>query len=189
MNFKHVRLRVSDHDDRDRILAVHLDAFGGDEGPVIVNLLEEVLDDPTAKPMHSFVAELNDEIVGHVLFTSVTIEPVSQTDGQATAQILAPLAVPSELHGKGIGTHLVKESLLQLAASGVQLVFVLGYPNYYSRFGFVPAGARGLQAPYPIPEKNADAWMVLELEADAAKSVDGTVKCCSALDHQKYWVE
>ncbi|WP_147871321.1 hypothetical protein [Stieleria maiorica] len=39
------------------------------------------------------------------------------------------------------------------------------------------------------PKKNADAWMVLELEADAAKSFDGTVKCCEALNHQKYWVE
>ncbi|WP_230251594.1 GNAT family N-acetyltransferase [Rhodopirellula halodulae] len=184
-----IQVRATRSDDRDRILAVHLDAFGGDEGPVIVSLLQEMLDDPTAEPMHSFVAESNDKIVGHVLFTSVTIESASVSTDGVTAQILAPLAVPSELHGKGIGTHLVKEALQQLAANSVQLVFVLGYPGYYSRFSFVPAGARGLQAPYPIPEKNADAWMVLELEADAAKSFDGTVKCCEALSHQKYWVE
>ena len=88
-----------------------------------------------------------------------------------------------------IGTHLVNETLKQLSAAGVQLIFVLGYPNYYSRFGFVPAGARGLQAPYPIPEQNADAWMVVELQADAVESFNGEVKCCKALDHQKYWVE
>lgn len=189
MNTDSIQVRPARSDDRDRILAVHLEAFGVDEGPVIVSLLQEMLDDPTAEPMHSFVAESNDKIVGHVLFTSVTIESASVSTDGVTAEILAPLAVPGELHGKGIGTHLVKESLLQLAASGIQLVFVLGYPNYYSRFGFVPAGARGLQAPYAIPEKNADAWMVLELEADAAKSFEGTVKCCEALSHQKYWVE
>ncbi|TWT68835.1 GNAT family N-acetyltransferase [Crateriforma conspicua] len=189
MNTDTIQVRPARTDDRDRILAVHLDAFGDDEGPVIVTLLEEMLDDPTAEPIHSFVAESNDEIVGHVLFTSVTIESSSESNDRATAQILAPLSVPSKLHGQGIGTHLVKETLKQLAASGVQLVFVLGYPKYYSRFGFVPAGVRGFQAPYPIPEENADAWMVLELEADAIKSVEGTIKCCQALDHQKYWVE
>ena len=170
MNTDEIQVRPAGADDRDRILAVHIDAFGNDEGPVIVSLLQEMLDDPTAKPIHSFVAESNDEIVGHVLFTSVAIDSGADSTDDVITQILAPLAVPSKLHGQGIGTHLVKESLQQLAASGVQLVFVLGYPNYYSRFGFVPAGARGLQAPYPIPEKNADAWMVLELEADAAKS-------------------
>ena len=189
MNTDAIQVRPARSDDRGRILAVHLDAFGVDEGPVIVSLLQEMLDDPTAEPMHSFVAESYDEIVGHVLFTSVTIESASVSTDGVTAQILAPLAVPSELRGKGIGTHLVKESLQLLAASGAQLVFVLGYPGYYSRFDFVPAGARGLQAPYPIPEKNEDAWMVLELEADSAKLFDGTVKCCEALSHQKYWVE
>ncbi|TWU02890.1 GNAT family N-acetyltransferase [Stieleria varia] len=189
MNTNAIQVRPAHSDDRDRILAVHLDAFGDDEGPVIVSLLEEMLDDPSAEPIHSFVAESNDEIVGHVLFSSVTIESASESNEGPTAQLLAPLAVPSKLHGQGIGTHLVKETLKQLAASGVQLVFVLGYPKYYSRFGFVPAGVRGFQAPYPIPEKNADAWMVLELEAEAVKSVEGTIRCCQSLDHQKYWVE
>lgn len=189
MNTDAIQVRLARTDDRDRILAVHLDAFGDDEGPVIATLLEEMLDDPTAEPIHSVVAESNDEIVGHVLFTSVIIEPASGSADTVTAQILAPLAVPSELHGKGIGTDLVEVALQQLAASGVQLVFVLGYPKYYSRFGFVPAGVLGFHAPYPIPQKNADAWMVLELEADAIKSVEGTIKCCQALGHRKYWIE
>jgi predicted N-acetyltransferase YhbS len=189
MNTDAIQVRPARSDDRDRILAVHLDAFGNDEGPVIVNLLEEMLDDLTAEPMHSFVAESNDEIVGHVLFTSVTIESARGSDDGPTAQILAPLAVTLDLQGEGIGTQLVKEALLHLARAGVQLVFVLGDPKYYSRFGFVPASVRGFHAPYTIPEKHADAWMVLELEADALKSFDGTVKCCQALDHQKYWLE
>ena len=189
MNPDAIQVRPARSDDRDRILAIHLDAIGNEEGPVIVSLLEEMLDDPTAEPTLLFVAESNDEIVGHVLFTSAMIEPASELSDCKTSQILAPLAVTRDLQGKGIGTQLVKGALLQLAASGVKIVFVLGYPKYYSRFGFVPAGVRGIQAPYPIPEKNADAWMVFELEADAAKMFEGTVKCCEALDHQKYWVE
>ena len=189
MNTNAIQVRPARSNDRDRILAVHHDAFGNEEGPVILSLLKEMLDDPTAEPIHSFVAESDDEIVGHVLFTSVTLKPASGSNDGATAQILAPLAVTRELHGKGIGTQFVKAALLQLAASGVQLVFVLGDPDYYSRFGFVPAGVRGLQAPHPIPEKSADAWMVLELEPDTVKSSEGTIKCCQALSPQEYWVE
>ena len=189
MNTDAIQVRQARSDDRDRILALHLDAFGDDEGPVIASLVEEMLEDPTAEPIYSFVAESEKNVVGHVLFTSVTIEPASDSNDEANAKILAPLAVTRDLQGKGIGTQLVNEVLLQLAAAGVQLVFVLGYPKYYSRFGFVPAGVRGFQAPYPIPEKNADAWMVVELQADAVESFNGAVKCCKALDQQKYWVE
>lgn len=189
MNTDAIQVRPARSDDRVRILTLHLDAFGDDEGPVIASLVEEMLEDPTAEPIYSFVAESEKKVVGHVLFTSVTIEPASDSNDEANAQILAPLAVTRNLQGGGIGTHLVNEALKQLSAAGVQLVFVLGYPNYYSRFGFVPAGARGLQAPYPIPEQNTDAWMVVELQADAVESFDGTVKCCRALNQQKYWVE
>jgi predicted N-acetyltransferase YhbS len=189
MNTDAVQVRQAASDDRDRILAVHHDAFGDDEGPVIVSLVEEMLEDPTAEAIYSFVAESEKKVVGHVLFTSVTTEPASGTNDGATSQILAPLVVARDLQGKGIGTQLVKNALLQLAASGFQFVFVLGYPKYYSRFRFVPAGVRGFHAPYPITEKNADAWMFVKLQADAAESFEGTVKCCASLDHQKYWVE
>ena len=47
-----------------------------------------------------------------------------------------------------------------MAESGVELVFVLGHPDYYPRHGFKPAGALGFEAPYPIPDKNVNAWMV-----------------------------
>jgi len=189
MNADAIQVRPARSDDRDRILALHLDTFGDEEGPMIVRLVEEMLDDPTADPIYSFVAESEKKVVGHVLFTSVTIEPASDSNDVANAQILAPLAVTRDLQGEGIGSQLVKDALIQLAAAGVQIVFVLGYPKYYSRFGFAAAGVRGFQAPYPIPEKNADAWMVVELQADAGESLEGTVKCCEALDHQKYWVE
>ena len=181
------QVRLARRDDLDHILAVHRDAFGGEEGIAIARLVEEMLADPTAEPIYSFVAESKQTIVGHVLFTSVKIE--SKNTDVATAQILAPLAVARDRQGEGIGTQLVKEAFQHPTATGIQLVFVLGYPDYYSRFGFITAGVCGFQAPYPIPEKNADAWMVLDLEPDAAKPFAGTVQCCEALDHQKYWVE
>jgi predicted N-acetyltransferase YhbS len=185
MNLNAVQIRVSRDPERDAILAVHRSAFGDDEGPVIARLVEEMLDDPTGEPILSLVAELNDAIVGHVLFSSAEIEPSKQ----ASARILAPLAVTRDHHDQGIGSHLVQDGFQRLSEAGVELVFVLGYPDYYSRFGFVPAGALGFQAPYPILPKNADAWMVHELTPGAIARHEGTIRCSKALDHAQYWQE
>lgn len=185
MNSNAVCIRVSEDGDRERILAVHRNAFGDEEGPVIANLVEEMLADPSGEPIFSLVAELGDKLVGHVLFTSGAVEP----NGGVSAQILAPLAVTRDHHGQGIGSRLVKDGFERLQKAGVELVFVLGYPDYYSRFGFAPAGARGFQAPYPILPKNADAWMVHELSPEAIEQYEGTVRCSKALDHPHYWQE
>lgn len=185
MNLNTVQIRVSRDPDRDAIFAVQRSAFGDDEGPVIARLVEEMLDDPSGEPILSLVAELDDEFVGHVLFTSVEIEPSKQV----SARILAPLAVTRDHHAQGIGTRLVQEGFKRLTEAGVELVFVLGYPDYYSRFGFVPAGVRGFHAPYPILPKNADAWMVKELTPGAITTHEGTIRCSNALDHAQYWQE
>ena len=152
---------------------------------MIANLVEEMLKDPSGEPMFSLVAELGDQLAGHVLFTSATVESHSEV----TAQLLAPLAVTRAQQDKGVGGRLVDDGLERLKKAGVELVFVLGYPDYYSRFGFVPAGVRGFQAPYPILPKNADAWMVRELAPGAIDQYAGTVRCSNALDHPQYWQE
>ena len=58
------------------------------EGPVMANLVEEMLADPTGDPIFSLVEGLGGELVDHVLFTSITVEPNSEV----SAQILAPSA-------------------------------------------------------------------------------------------------
>lgn len=119
MNTDAIQVRPARSDDRDRILTLHLDAFGDDEGPVIASLVEEMLDDLTAEPICSFVAVSEKKVVGHVLFTSVTIEPASDSNDGANAQILTPLAVARDLQGEGIGTQLIKDALIQLPATSV----------------------------------------------------------------------
>lgn len=181
-----VKIRKATQQDRDSILAIHMNAFGESEGPVIAKLVDEMLDDASGEPMLSLVAETDVELVGHLLFTSANIEP---DRGQVSARILAPLAVVQNRQRRGIGSLLIQTGLRELQEHGVDLVFVLGYPDYYSRFGFKPAGAQGLEAPYPVPPQNADAWMVKELTPETIENCKGTVCCSNALDHPKYWIE
>jgi putative acetyltransferase len=107
---------------------------------------------------------------------------------RVSARILASLAVVVDFQGDGIGSALIEEGLRQSRESGVGLVFVLGHPGYYSRFGFNAAGKVGLQAPYPIPQEHADAWMVQELSSGVIGGVEGTVRCARSLEQRRYWL-
>ena len=126
--------------------------------------------------------------IGHVLFTSTSI--MGAKDESFRSSILAPLAVAKESHKLGVGTALVEQGLKDLKDSGVSLVFVLGDPKYYSRFGFQVAAPHQLKPPYQLPEEYQDAWMLLELQAGALEGMSGgVVKCADALSDEKHWRE
>ena len=165
---------------------LHVEAFGNEEGPKVAALVNNLLNDQSASPLLSLVAVENEKIIAHILFTKVSI---TQPAESVSAQILAPLAVHPDAQSKGIGGQLIKQGLNQLKKSGVELVFVLGHPDYYPRSGFIQAGALGFEAPFPIPEEHAGAWMVQELCPGVAGRVKGKVKCSEALNQPEHWRE
>jgi len=181
-----VKTRHATSADLTEILRVHESAFGEVEGPEIVGLVTELLGDRTALPLHSLVAETDGRVVGHILFTAVRLPSGPRP---VLAQILAPLAVSSDFQAQGVGISLVNDGLKDLAAAGVELVFVLGHPGYYPRFGFRPAGVLGFEAPYPIPPHNEDAWMVHELQPGTIGTVRGKIQCALTLDQPQHWCE
>jgi putative acetyltransferase len=109
-------------EDRQAVWQVEADAFGRTEEADLLARLEP-------HKAFSLVATIDQDIVGHVLFTWL---PVSEHRALA----LAPLAVRPDLHGKGIGGELVRQGLARARTLGAPAVVVLGDPKYYSRFGF-----------------------------------------------------
>lgn len=181
-----MEIRQADQSDFQAISDLVMSSFGISEGPEIVQLVGELLVDVTAQPVLSLVATVKESIVGHILFSKINLAPPIQG---VSAALLAPLAVHPDFQSQGIGSQLVAEGLQQLSDSGVDLLFVLGHPGYYSRFGFSAAGIKGFQAPYPIPPKNAEAWMVRELHPGVIGNASGRVICAEALTNPKYWCE
>ncbi len=181
-----LEIRRSADSDLQAVSLVDLDAFGPVEGPEIVDLVRELLRDESAVPYLSLVAESRGRLTGHVLFTAARFDLPCESP---VASILAPLGVLQAFQRQGVGSLLVNRGLRILADQGVDLVFVLGHPTYYPRFGFQPAGLVGFEAPYPIPEKNAAAWMVKALSPGAADRFAGTVECASALNRAEHWRE
>ena len=180
---KPIVIRKSNNGDLSTVLDIERRAFGNDKE---AELVAELLRDPTSVPRLSLLASVDGQSVGHILFTAVT---VNDAENEVRASILAPLAVVPDMQGRGIGGELIKEGLRLLKASGVELVFVLGHPGYYPRFGFQPAGREGLDAPYPIPQEHANAWMVQELKAGVIQTFEGRVQCSDALTRPEHWRE
>ncbi len=118
----------------------------------------------------SLVAQIDGVIVGHILFSWVVLE----TDGENIEALnLAPMAVLPERQNSGIGSALVEEGLAILADAEHDVVTVLGHPEFYSRFGFVPATSLGVRCELDVPD---EAWLVLELKPDSLARYRGVVK-------------
>ena len=181
-----VNVRKASEADRQAVLDVIVAAFGDAQGHEIAELVSDLLADASAQPLLSLVATINESVVGYVLYTNVRIEGSTQP---VCASILAPLAVDTEYQNVGIGGQLINEGLKLLKQAGVDLVFVLGHPGYYPKYGFAPAGLTVFEAPYPIAAENSDAWMVQELRSGIVGHISGRVACADALSDPKYWVE
>ena len=106
-------------------------------------------------PELSLVAVVDGDVVGHIMFSYVTLEAPG---GDVRILDLAPLAVHPDHQNQGIGTALTRHGLGLIEALAEPLVLVEGIPSYYPRFGFERASLRGITPPSPkIPD---DAFMV-----------------------------
>jgi putative acetyltransferase len=117
----------------------------------------------------SLVAVIEGKVVGHILFTPVTLEP--SVDVRIAG--LAPMAVRPEHQRSGVGGQLIRAGLDACRRRGYSAVAVLGHPEYYPRFGFVPGHTFGLTCEFPSPP---EAFMAIELVPDALSGMSGVVR-------------
>ncbi|WDE02621.1 GNAT family N-acetyltransferase [Thalassomonas actiniarum] len=174
-----MNIRASTEQDKQDIFQLHRDTFAEEEAEAVAKLALELLEDETALPLLSLVAEQDGDIVGHILFSSVSVEGADKHQGY----ILAPLAVLSNQQGRGIGSALIRRGLDILKTRRGEFVLVLGDPKYYSRTGF--AAGHGISPPYELAYPQA--WMALELKKDALKNIKGKVQCAASLSPAQYW--
>jgi len=180
---------ADDANDLAAVLSVVQAAFGeGDAADAgsVTELVREALKDPSAKPFVSLLALKEEQPAGYILFTKAHLD----AHPNVKVSLLAPLAVAPKFQKQGIGGQLIEKGVDLLTQSDVQLVFVTGSPQYYSRHAFRPASTVGFEPPYPMPDKYPDAWMVRELCPEAiVTNSPAQFMSAKSIDRREYWEE
>lgn len=143
------------------IRALNKRAFEQDQEGNIVDALRS-----NGAALLSMVATLNGQVVGHIMYSPLVV-------GEVTGAALGPMAVLPAHQRQGIGTKLVEAGNRKLKDGGCPFIIVVGHPNYYPRFGFVPANTHGIECEWEVP---TDAFMLLVLNQSKVQGVAGLAK-------------
>lgn len=157
-------IRTEEERDRAAVHAVNALAF---ETPAEADLVDALRQ--RAEPLISLVAEEDAAVVGHILFSPVTLPG----HGGLAMMGLAPMAVAPARQRQGIGSGLVRAGLGKCSELGCGAVVVLGHPGFYPRFGFSPASGFGLGCEYDVSD---ETFMAMELTPGFLRGVSGTVR-------------
>ncbi len=161
-----IEVRFERPKDIDEVRLLNDKAFGQPVEDRIVDKLRK-----SCNGILSLVAISNNKVIGHIMFSPVTIETQSCIiEGMS----LAPMAVLPELQNQGIGSKLVKEGLQIINNKKCPFVILLGNEKYYPRFGFKRASKYGLKSQWEgVPD---DAFMVIILNESLMKGVSGIAR-------------
>lgn len=151
-----VRIRPEQVQDYGAIATIHTRAFGQPDEAQLVELIRQSNEYVSDL---AFVAEVDQQVVGHVLFSYGNIVGESVWP----VLVLAPLAVLPEYQRRGIGRQLVQQGIKTARSLGNSLITVLGHPSYYAGLEFEPASDFGIVHPFLVP---AEAFRVKWLSSD-----------------------
>lgn len=114
------------------------------------------------------VAEAGGKIAGNIVYTKAAI---IGDDGSCHEVIsFGPLSVLPELQGMGIGGRLIQSTKITAKELGYKAILIYGDPEYYSRFGFVPAEAFKIGT---ADNMYAPPLQALELVSGALSNISG----------------
>jgi putative acetyltransferase len=167
-------IRAETPADYDAVHEVNVSAFERDSEAKLVAAIRQSDD---FIPELSLVAVSDAKIAGHILFSRVHIQTPS---ANVAALALAPLAVLPDYQNQGIGSALVQYGLQEARRLGHKIAIVLGHPNYYPRFGFVPSVQFCITSPFPVAD---EVFMVQELVPGALVGINGMVKYPPTFDN------
>lgn len=113
----------------------------------------------TGEALWSQVLLKGDQIIGNLMFYKVWLEGNLITAG------LGPLSILPEHQRQGYGGQLIRSGLEKCDPALHQIIFLLGHPDYYPRFGFSSKLGAQYKSPWPRP-----AFMGLKLNPNAPTS-------------------
>ena len=160
-----ITIREEQSQDIESIRNLNKLAFGQTQEADLVDKLRQ-----DCNSLLSLVAVMQNQVVGHILFSPATIESRQRT---VHGMALAPMAVLPESQRQGIGSKLVRTGIEKLKKRQYPFIIVLGHAEYYPRFGFEPASRYGIRSEWEVPD---DAFMILVLNEPEMHGISGVAK-------------
>ncbi len=142
----------------------NLHAPGCDENLLIAKLRKS--DDYIAQI--SKVAKVDDRVVGIIQYSKAYV--INDDGTKYDVLTFGPLSVEPDYQSLGVGGKLLKATMEEARKAGYLAIIIFGEPGYYPRFGFRTCDHFGITTP---DGKNFDAFMGIELQSGALKSVKG----------------
>jgi len=163
-----IQIRPETVADRQAIYRLIELAFGQNNESRLVDLFRK---DDCFIPELSLVAHMNEEIIGHIIFTKIVIR--GETGRETSSLALAPMGVLPAHQKSGIGGKLIRAGLSAAKELGHQSVIVMGHKDYYPKFGFLPAEKWEISTHYEVP---SEYFMAIELIPGALSNAKGVVE-------------
>ena len=127
--------------------------------------MEALRDADVHVPELCLVAVLDGSVVGHIAFSGARLAFGPQV------LALAPMAVLPQYQRRGAGSALISAALRRAAETHFPLIVVVGHADYYPRFGFEPADALGIKAPFDVPPEALMAYRLPAYTPEARGTV------------------
>ncbi|KRM94450.1 GNAT family acetyltransferase [Lentilactobacillus senioris DSM 24302 = JCM 17472] len=169
-------VKVEDHSAVEQLLRqAFTDTPHGYDGEA--ELVTALRQDPKYNPKAELVAkDDNGQMIGQVLITPIIVDgPQSNSHGAA----LAPLAVDPQWQHKGVGKALMQAIEQAAKDLGIQFIIVMGWADYYSKFGYLPASQFNIRAPFDVPDEN---FMAKAITPQGLDNINGTVRYLDAFN-------
>ena len=152
---------------------------GREAGEAIGWLVADLINTTREADILGFVALLEDEIVGCIFFTRLTLS------NDKTAFMLSPVAIAIRQQGKGTGQALIRFGLESLKSMQVDLVVTYGDPAFYSKAGFQQISEEVIKAPQTLTQP--EGWLAQSLQNGVINVTGESCQCVEAFNKQEYW--
>ncbi|MBN8431008.1 N-acetyltransferase [Microbulbifer salipaludis] len=175
--------KLFDESEAEQVIALFRSVFsvseGAAEGETIATLVSHLIEQTAPDDLLGCVAKCGNRITGSIFFSRFTVP------NGATAFILSPVAIATDVQGTGVGQRLIRYGLDELRSRDARLVFTYGDPAFYSKTGFQQIGEDMVAAPYPLSQPIG--WLAQSLDGEPVPAMQGATHCVAALSDPGYW--
>ena len=141
--------------------------------------MEKIRDSKYYIPELSFVAELDNKVVGHFLFSKFPLSPArygGHGDGaDSEIVMLAPVSVHADYFRQGIGTAMLKMGIEKVREFGYKGITVEGNYKFYNQVGFRTSSEYNIFPTSRYPMKEPRCMMCQETYEGSLEGIQGYI--------------